>query len=101
MTARRSAETPRCESRALQKARADLGTALLRAITELGLSQEGAARVIGVAKSTIGRWVRGEVGMSVEAVLASRIGDAFKRTLCTERHDSVPYIARARKRGAK
>jgi predicted XRE-type DNA-binding protein len=84
---------------AQKKARADLARALLKAITDRGLSQERAARLIGVAKSTVGRWVRLEVEMNVEAVLATTgLGDEFKRALCTEHHEplSVGYVAKRR-----
>lgn len=94
--AHRNAKPSRAISPARKKARADLARALLKVIRDRELSQEGAARLIGVAKSTIGRWVRLDVEMNIEAVVASPgIGDAFKRALCTHDHDdSVPYVAR-------
>ena len=51
------------------------------------LSHEGAARLIGVAKSTIGRWLRLKVEMNVEAVLdAPSLGNAFRERLCIHDH---------------
>lgn len=53
------------------------------------LSHEGAARAIGVAKSTIGRWLRLEVEMNVEAVLdTANLGDAFRERLCIHDHSA-------------
>lgn len=86
---------------ALKKARADLATAFLRATTVLGLSQEGAARVVGVAKRTIGAWARCEREMNVEKVWASRLGPTFRRMACSEGHAPAPYVARSRSRGTK
>lgn len=96
----RNAKSPVAITPARKKARADLARSLLRAITGRGLSQEGAARLIGVAKSTVGRWVRLEVEMNVEAVWAApRLGDEFRREMCTFDHshgESVGYVARKR-----
>jgi len=84
-------------SPALKKARADLATAFLRATTVLGLSQEGAARVVGVHKRTVGAWVRCEREMNVELVAAStRVGPTFRRLWCSEAHDPASYVARRR-----
>lgn len=90
---------------AQKKARADLARSLLKAITGRGLSQERAARLIGVAKSTVGRWVRLEVEMNVEAVLATPgLGDEFKRALCTFDHShetTAGYVAKKTARARK
>lgn len=96
MAAKRSAISPHSSSERLQIARSDLATSLLRAISETGLSQEGAARVIGVAKRTVGAWVRCEREMNVEAVLATpRVGHAFRVALCAHDHpESRAYMAR-------
>lgn len=103
MASKRSAQAQHGGSRALQIARSDLATSLLQAIIDVGLSQEGAARVIGVAKRTVGAWVRREREMNVERVLAaSRIGGAFRRALCTEHHEApAGYVARKKTRGSK
>lgn len=102
MTAKRTPIAATPASVRQKKARADLARALLRAITDRDLSQEGAARLIGVAKSTVGRWTRLEVAMNVEAVWAAPgLGDEFRRAMCTfdHSHGSAPYIAK--RRGSK
>lgn len=84
----------------INKARSDLAIALLRAVTEIGSSQEKAARAMGVAKRTVGAWVRCERSMNIEVVLATpRIGHAFRVALCAHEHDEpLAYAAHKRSR---
>ncbi len=93
----RNAKPPAPISPAQKKARADLATAFLRATTVLGLSQEGASRVVGVHKRTVGAWARCEREMNVEQVAASpRLGPTFRRMWCSENHEPAPYVAKKR-----
>ena len=94
-TANRNAGTPRSISPRLKIARSDLATAFLRAVSETGSSQEKAARAMGVAKRTVGAWMRGERSMNVEVVLATpRLGHAFRVALCAHKHEEpLAYVA--------
>jgi hypothetical protein len=105
MAANRNAHPRKGLSPRLLKARADISASLVQALDETGTSHEAAARSMPSIRNkpinarTVGAWSRGERGASVEVILASnRVGPAFKRALCTEHHEPVPYVARKRRR---
>lgn len=98
MAAKRTRKIATRASAHVLKVRAELSAALLRASSVHGLSQEGAARDIGVDARTIRRWVHREVSMDVELVAAAPIvGKTFRRMWCSEAHESSPYVARKRR----
>lgn len=110
MAAEPSAKKPQLateRSSRLSIARQTVATALVQCLIETGTSQQSAALALGVAKRTVGAWVRRESPILVERVLASpRLAKAFRRSLCTETHAALPYVARAArartsKRGSK
>lgn len=69
-------------------------------MSEVGVSQSGAARWMRVTSRTVRNWLSLASPMNVEAVLASpRLGERFRRALCTHEHAPVGYVAR--KRSAK
>lgn len=82
----------------LLKARADISASLVQAMNETGMSHESAARSMSVNARTVGAWARGERPATVEVIMASpRLAKAFRRSLCTEHHDPLPYVARKRR----
>lgn len=100
MTSKPTRIAPKPASARRAIARSEIATAFNAALSETATSHEEAARAIGVAKRTIGAWVRKERSLDVESILATpRLAKCFRRALCTEHHEPlVGYVARKNKR---
>jgi len=84
----------------LANAHKEICAAYRNALRETACTQAQAARGMDVTSNTAANYEHGRTPVSVARVLAyPRLRKAFRRLLCTE-HDSVPYVARKRRRSA-
>lgn len=86
-------------SPALKRARHLIAASLVQAMRAIGASQNVVARWTNKSARTVRNWVHEQNPINVEAVLASpKLGELFRRALCTHEHAPVGYVARRRAR---
>lgn len=79
-------------------ARQDIALAFENCLTHTHTTRDGAASQLGISKRTIATWLRCEGPISVEVILgAPSLAKAFRRALCTEHHEPLPYVTKKRK----
>lgn len=80
-----------------KKAHKEICAAYRDALREVGCTQAQAARGMNVTSNTAANYEHGRTPVNVARVLAyPRLRKAFRRLLCSEHHESLPYVAKKR-----
>ena len=83
----------------LAKAHEEIRAAYCNALRERDCKQAQAARGMAVDPDTAANYQHGRTPVDVARVLAyPRLAKAFRRSLCTEHHEPLPYVAKKRAR---
>jgi hypothetical protein len=100
MSKRNAHQRPEFTAR-LEKVHEEIHAAFRDALKQARCSQNQAALSMGVNVDTVRNWVHKRAKVRVANVFASRrLGKTFRRLLCSEHHESLPYLTKKRSRSA-